>query len=122
MPRAGSVYSRHPSPPRRAEPWTWLQFVPYACPDLSIRYGTPNTCNDCHVDKSPAWAAAAIEGWHGSRRKGFQKFGAALHAAWTGEKDAVSLLAEVAADGQTPAIARASALTELGSRPGNIDL
>src|SRR5262245_27469907 len=29
-------------------------------PDLSIRYGTPNACNDCHVDKSPAWAAAAI--------------------------------------------------------------
>jgi len=91
-------------------------------PDLSVRYGTPNACNDCHVDKSPAWTAAAIEGWHGSHRKGFQKFAAALHAAWTGEKDAGSLLAEIAADGQTPAIARASALTELGSRLPSIDL
>jgi len=91
-------------------------------PDLSVRLGTPNACNDCHVDKSPAWAAAAIEDWHGSNRKGFQKFGPALHAAWTGEKDAGSLLAEVAADGKTPAIARASALAELGARPTNIDL
>jgi predicted CXXCH cytochrome family protein len=91
-------------------------------PDLSVRYGTPNACNDCHVDKSPAWTAAAIEEWHGSHRKGFQKFGPALHAAWAGEKDAGSLLAEIAADGQTPSIARASALAELGSRHANIDL
>jgi Flp pilus assembly protein TadD len=91
-------------------------------PDLSVRYGTPNACNDCHIDKAPAWAAAAIEAWHGPNRKGYQKFDAALHAAWTGEENAGSLLAEIAADRQSPAIARASALAELGSRPANIDL
>jgi predicted CXXCH cytochrome family protein len=92
-------------------------------PDRSVKDGTPNACNDCHADKSPAWAASAIERWHGPNRKGFQKFGAALHAAWTGAKDAGSLLSEIAADGQAPAIARASVLTELGTTPAaNIEL
>jgi predicted CXXCH cytochrome family protein len=91
-------------------------------PDLSVKLGTPNACNDCHSDKSPVWTASAIERWHGSNRKGFQRFGAALHAAWAGEKDAGTLLSEIAADGQAPAIARASAMTELGSRPADIDL
>jgi predicted CXXCH cytochrome family protein len=91
-------------------------------PDLSIKYDTPNACNDCHLDKSPAWAASAIEGWHGANRKGFQNFAATLHAAWSGGKDATTMLAELAGDAREPAIARASALTELGSRVANIGL
>ena len=85
-------------------------------PDLSVKLGTPNTCNGCHADQSPEWAASAIERWHGPNRKGFQTFAAALQAAWTGKADAARLLAQVAADRGTPAIARATALTELGSR------
>ena len=85
-------------------------------PDLTVELGTPNTCNGCHADKSPAWAAAAIERWHGPNRKGFQTFAPALHAAWTDKADAARLLAQVAADRGTPAIARASALSELGPR------
>jgi predicted CXXCH cytochrome family protein len=93
-------------------------------PDLSVKLSTPNACNDCHADKSPAWAASAVERWHGPNRKGFQNYAAGLHAAWTGGADAATLLAEIAADRQAPGIARASALTELGSRvsPSNIDL
>ncbi|HEY2350641.1 MAG TPA: tetratricopeptide repeat protein [Puia sp.] len=30
-------------------------------PDLSVQYGTPNTCNSCHKDKTPQWAADAIK-------------------------------------------------------------
>src|SRR5262249_37864736 len=41
-------------------------------PDLSVKLGTPNACNDCHADKSPEWAAAAIERWQGPSRKGWQ--------------------------------------------------
>jgi Flp pilus assembly protein TadD len=85
-------------------------------PDLTVRLGTPNACNDCHKDKSPEWSAAAIEGWHGPNRKGFQNYAAAFHAAWNDQPDAARLLAAVAADGNTPAIARAGALSELGSR------
>jgi tetratricopeptide (TPR) repeat protein len=91
-------------------------------PDLSVKFSTPNACNDCHTDKTPQWAAASIEGWHGPNRKGFQSYAAGLHAAWTGRADASPLLAEIAADRQTPAIARASALTKLGARvtPSNM--
>jgi predicted CXXCH cytochrome family protein len=85
-------------------------------PDLSTKLETPNTCNDCHSDKSAQWAASAIEGWHGPTRTGFQKYAEAFRAAWTGGAGAADLLQSVASDRGTPAIARASALTELAAR------
>jgi predicted CXXCH cytochrome family protein len=93
-------------------------------PDLSAKLGTPNTCNDCHRDKTAQWAASAIEQWHGPSRKGLQNYAEAFHAAWTGRSDAGALLAQVAADPKSPAFARASALTELAPRlsPANINL
>jgi predicted CXXCH cytochrome family protein len=91
-------------------------------PDLSVELGTPNACNNCHGDKSPQWAAATIEGWFGPKREGFQTYAAAFHAARTDAADAATLLAAVAADGTAPAVARATALSELASRvsPANI--
>ena len=82
-------------------------------PDLSVKLGTPNACNDCHTDKSAEWAASAIERWYGPNREGFQNYADAFHAAWTDQPDAAKLLAAVAADGNVPAFARASALTDL---------
>jgi predicted CXXCH cytochrome family protein len=93
-------------------------------PDLSVKLGTPNACNDCHADKSPQWAASSVEQWFGPNRKGFQNYAEAFHASWNGSADAAALLAGIAANPATPAIARASALTELHSRvsPANIEL
>jgi tetratricopeptide (TPR) repeat protein len=93
-------------------------------PDLSLKLGTPNACNDCHTDRSFEWAAAAVANWHGPDRGGFQSYTDAFHAAWTDKADAATLLAEVAARDGAPAFARAGALTELASRvsPANIDL
>jgi predicted CXXCH cytochrome family protein len=93
-------------------------------PDLSVKLGTPNACNNCHTDKSAQWAADAIERWHGPVRKGFQNYAEAFQASWTDRADAAALLAVVAASPTTPAIARASALSELHSRvsPANIEL
>jgi predicted CXXCH cytochrome family protein len=93
-------------------------------PDLSVKLGTPNACNDCHGDKPAAWAAAAVETWHGPTRKGLQSYAEAFHAAWSDQADAAALLAVVASDRHAPAIARASALSELGSRlsPSNMSL
>jgi predicted CXXCH cytochrome family protein len=84
-------------------------------PDISVELGMPNTCNDCHQDKTPEWSAAAIERWHGPNRKGFQNYAAAFHSAWNDQADAAKLLAIVASDSYAPAIARASALGELSS-------
>jgi Flp pilus assembly protein TadD len=93
-------------------------------PDLSIKLGTPNACNDCHTDKSAEWAASSIEQWFGPKREGFQNYAEAFHAAWTDQSDAAKLLAAVAADQGVPAFVRASVLTELSSRrsPSNISL
>jgi tetratricopeptide (TPR) repeat protein len=82
-------------------------------PDLSVSLGTPNACNDCHADQSAAWAADAVTRWHGTARKGMQNFAPALYAARAMQLDAPQLLAEVAGDGTQPAIARATALSEL---------
>lgn len=82
-------------------------------PDLSVALGTPNACNDCHRDKSAAWAATAIAEWFGPSRKGVQTYGAAFHAARTDRADAAALLSVLAADGNAPAVARATALDEL---------
>ncbi|WP_043160309.1 tetratricopeptide repeat protein [Bradyrhizobium sp. Ai1a-2] len=93
-------------------------------PDLSVKLGTPNACNNCHTDKPAQWAADAIERWHGPVRKGFQNYAEAFQASWTDRADAAALLAVVAASPTAPAIARASALSELHARvsPANIDL
>ncbi|WP_408918136.1 tetratricopeptide repeat protein [Bradyrhizobium arachidis] len=93
-------------------------------PDLSVKLGTPNACNDCHADQSAQWAADAIERWHGSVRKGFQNYAEAFQASWADRADATTLLAVVAASPTASAIARASALSELHSRvsPANIEL
>jgi len=92
-------------------------------PDLSVKLGTPNACNDCHADKSAEWAASAIESWYGPNREGFQNYADAFHAAWTDQPDAAKLLATVAADGNVPAFARASALTDLAPSlsPANVN-
>jgi predicted CXXCH cytochrome family protein len=82
-------------------------------PDLSIQFGTPNACNDCHRDKSAAWAAQQVESWFGPQRKGFQTHAAAFHAAWSERADAQALLAALVQAGDVPAFVGASALAEL---------
>lgn len=93
-------------------------------PDLSVKLGTPNACNDCHSNESAAWATAAIERWFGPHRKGFQNYGEAFHAAWTERPDADRLLVAVARDPAASPFIRASALTELGAYVSalNVDL
>jgi predicted CXXCH cytochrome family protein len=84
-------------------------------PDLSVQLGTPNACNDCHRDKSAAWAAQAVEKWFGAERKGFQHYGAAFDAAHKQTLEAPELLRQIAIDTQQPNIARATATAELAN-------
>lgn len=93
-------------------------------PDLSVKYGTPNACNDCHADKPAQWAADAVERWFGSDRKGFQTYADAFAAASANRADARQLFASVAGDLNAPNVARAHALVELAPyvSPANVDL
>ncbi|WP_292528195.1 tetratricopeptide repeat protein [Methylocystis sp.] len=86
-------------------------------PDLSVTLGVPNTCNACHKDKPAEWAAQAIERWHGPHRKGFQNWAEAFHKARLGEPVARELLLKLANDPATPAVARATAISEAQRLP-----
>src|SRR5699024_2342411 len=80
-------------------------------PDLSAQFGTPNACNDCHDDKSPQWAAEAVEQWYGPERS--DHFSEVLaRADATGENTAE--LTDLATDSLQPDIARATAIWYLG--------
>ncbi|HEY2525686.1 MAG TPA: tetratricopeptide repeat protein [Candidatus Binataceae bacterium] len=78
--------------------------------DLSVKLGVPNACTGCHRDKSADWAASAMARWYGHQPAGFQRFAEALHARAIGAPEAPGALAQLAADSEQPAIARASAL------------
>ena len=83
-------------------------------PDLSVRLGTPNACNNCHEDKSPGWAAGQVRTWYGQAPGGFQSYAQALHDARHAQAHSADSLAALIRDTQTPAIARATALAQIG--------
>ena len=93
-------------------------------PDLSVKNGTPNACNDCHTDRPAQWAADAVDRWFGPDRKGFQTYTDAFAAASANRADARQRLASVAGDPNAPNVARANALVELAPyiSPANADL
>jgi tetratricopeptide (TPR) repeat protein len=80
-------------------------------PDLSIAYGTPNACNQCHNDKSAKWANDAAAMWYGDGRRLEPHFVEALDAGRRGLPKAEKLLTSLIADSSKPAIARATALS-----------
>lgn len=89
-------------------------------PELSIELGVPNACNGCHRDRSVAWAAGLVKQWYGHEPIGFQRFAETLYAGSVGAPGAQGLLAELVADRQEPAIARASALELMTVRPESV--
>ncbi|MFA6311433.1 MAG: multiheme c-type cytochrome [Sterolibacterium sp.] len=89
-------------------------------PDQSVKLGVPNACNQCHVRKTPEWAATSIRKWTSRPPGGFQRFAEALHNATSATlpaNDVVAGLAVVAGDATHPAIARATALARLADYP-----
>ena len=82
-------------------------------PDLHDRLGTSDACTDCHRDRSPRWAADAVQRWFGNEREGFQTFATAFHAARSQALNAPALLGPIATEPKQPAIVRATALAEL---------
>ena len=78
-------------------------------PDLTIATGAPNACNECHGDREPAWAEAALRKWYGNSER--KHFGLALHAGRSGGGNQPLLPTIV--DRAIPGIARGTALTLL---------
>jgi predicted CXXCH cytochrome family protein len=86
-------------------------------PDLTLKAGTPNACNDCHKDKSAQWAEDAVTKWHGPQHQGFQTYAEAFQLARNGDPQARDLLIALAQNPSAPAIARGTALIELSAFP-----
>lgn len=82
-------------------------------PDQTAAFGTPNACNGCHQDKSPTWAAKAIDQWFGPKRP--YHFSDDLVPGSRLDAKSEQHLTALLADRMQPAIARATAANYLGS-------
>ncbi len=85
-------------------------------PDVSVKLDTPNACTACHAKKPASWAAAKVRQWYGHNPQGYQDYAETLHAARTGAADAEARLVALLGEKDRPAIARATAVAELGHR------
>jgi predicted CXXCH cytochrome family protein len=81
-------------------------------PDLTVTLGTPNACNQCHADKTPQWAAAAVTAWYGTPKRP-PHYGEVFAAARRGAREAPQALAALVADAAQSPIVRATALEQL---------
>jgi len=82
-------------------------------PDLSMKLGVPNACNQCHTDKPPQWAVSKLEQKYGQPVK--KHYAETLYAGRHSLSGAEQLLSELIVDETQPAIARATAVTLLPS-------
>ena len=74
-------------------------------PDLSVKMGTPNACNQCHDRKSAQWAADAVEKWYGPERRRETTYGELLWAGATQQPNGEAALIALANDAAQPSIA-----------------
>ena len=83
-------------------------------PDLSIALGSPNACTQCHTDRKPAWAIAAMDQWYGKAWRERSHYGTTLHAGATQGAKALPALLALAEDAMAPPIVKATAATLAG--------
>ena len=79
-------------------------------PDFSERFDVPNTCTSCHTGKTPAWAAAALDGWRTPRWRQRAHFAETMALARQGRPEVAAPLVGLASDARQPAMVRASAI------------
>jgi tetratricopeptide (TPR) repeat protein len=82
-------------------------------PDLSVEYGTPNACNNCHKNKSYKWAAEAVVKHFGPQRR--YHFSEDLIPGSKLDAGSEGHLTKLLKDTATPAIIKATSLYYLGS-------
>jgi len=82
-------------------------------PDLTVKFGMPNTCNNCHnlPHETPEWAAEAVVKWYGDKRPNDPHWAPAFAAASRGAPEGEKLLVALLYRPDLPAIVRATALS-----------
>jgi len=86
-------------------------------PDLSIKLGTPNACNRCHVDKTDQWSDEYITKWYGPGRRAH--YGMIIAEGRNRSPVAHQNLIKLASDPLYPVIVRSTALSLLAAYPAN---
>lgn len=81
-------------------------------PDLSVKYGTPNTCNSCHKNKTAQWAAEKISAHFGKVRR--YHFSEDLIAGSQLNNESEAHLNKLLGDTATPNIVRAAVIQYIG--------
>jgi tetratricopeptide (TPR) repeat protein len=82
-------------------------------PDLSLEFGTPNACSQCHADQDLQWAVDTFREMFPEPAKPYQHWTRAFRQARSGLPQAEVSLIRVVNDLSTPDIARATAVLEL---------
>jgi Tfp pilus assembly protein PilF len=85
-------------------------------PDLSVKVGSPNACNRCHIDKNSQWSVDAINKWYGPGRR--PHYGTVIEAGRKRFREAKKDLIRLSGDPLYPVIVRATALSLLTAYPG----
>jgi predicted CXXCH cytochrome family protein len=84
-------------------------------PETTARFDIPNACNDCHADRTPAWAEGHLAKWFPeNRRARFAARAEAFTLAREGKAEAVPKLMAIATSPSEPPLLRANALGHLG--------
>lgn len=79
-------------------------------PDLAAT--GPDACTSCHQDRTPEWAASALEGWFGTPKRPAH-YGQVFHAVRQDPSTTLSRLGYLLADKSNPTIVRATAADQL---------
>jgi predicted CXXCH cytochrome family protein len=84
-------------------------------PEQTVELGVPNTCNSCHREQTPQWAAGKVAKWYGHPPEGYQRYARALHDSELGVPGSLARLTGLSGDTLQPAIARATAVSRLAA-------
>jgi len=87
-------------------------------PDLTVKIGTPNACNNCHnkPDETAEWAAEKVVEWYGPKRKYDPHFGEILAAGREGQPEAKEALVDLTSSKDVGPIVQATAASLLATR------
>lgn len=81
-------------------------------PDLSLKYGTPNACSQCHQEKSSEYLTKTIVKWYGKKRK--YHFSEDLIPGSKLDKNSEEHLIKIINNEEVPDIIQATAASYLG--------
>ncbi len=87
-------------------------------PDLSDKLGTPNSCNQCHPDKTTRWATDYLREWYGQDLLDQEHYGEVFWAGRQRYPEAHEGLLRLAGDREQAPMIRATAISLLGGYPG----